>query len=152
MCLYVGPACTQLNADEEEEEHLEEPAGVMQSDTSLMASWILRCTFLYLVDLTTSWCNSSFFPSKSCCTSASACIDTMTVDCACIDTMTVGCGIEAKCGVWCLIDLTTSWCNSSFFPPKSCCTSASACIDTMTVGCGINTRCGVWWCKDLIIC
>ncbi len=26
--MYAGPACTRLNADEEEEEHLEEPAGV----------------------------------------------------------------------------------------------------------------------------
>ena len=38
----------------EEEEHLEEPAGVIQSDTSLMASWIFRCTFLYLVERITS--------------------------------------------------------------------------------------------------
>ncbi len=34
----------------------------------------------------------------------------------------------------------TSWCNSSFFPSKSCCTSASACIVTMTVGLRPNTQ------------
>ena len=45
----------------------------MQSETSLMASWILRCTFLYLVDLMTSWCSSSLLPSRSSCTDASAC-------------------------------------------------------------------------------
>ncbi|KAL3147253.1 hypothetical protein ABBQ32_002746 [Trebouxia sp. C0010 RCD-2024] len=51
--------------------HLDEPAGVMQSETSLIASWILRCTFLYLVDRMTSRVNSGasllMSTRKQCC-------------------------------------------------------------------------------------